>query len=59
MGFNRGRPQPKASDSYGPWFPASYSGECSGCGWSFESGEMIRADGEGGWLAECCGKDDE
>ena len=38
----------------GPWITAAYPGECE-CGGSFDEGEQIRADGEGGWLAECCG----
>lgn len=38
-------------------FPASYSGDCAGCGSSFDEGEQIRSDGEGGWLAECCDGD--
>jgi hypothetical protein len=44
---------------YGPWFIAAYDGDCSGCGADFEDGDEIRADGEGGWLARCCGADDE
>ena len=43
----------------GPWFYASYDGECSGCDGAFYEGELIRADGEGGWEAqECCGDGD-
>lgn len=40
----------------GPWFPAAYPGECSGflCGMAFSEGDMIRADGEGGWQAQEC-----
>jgi hypothetical protein len=34
-------------------------GECSGCGADFFEGDEIRPDGEGGWLAECCGEDDD
>lgn len=41
-----------------PWFPASYGGECSGCFAGIEIGDIIRADGEGGWeRQECCGDD--
>jgi len=39
----------------GPWFQAYYDGVCSGCGNGIQQGDMIRADGEGGWLNECCG----
>lgn len=40
----------------GPWFTASYPGECSGCGFEYNEGVIIRADGSGGWEAEeCCG----
>lgn len=40
----------------GPWFHASYPGECSGylCGMWFVEGDQIRADGEGGWEAREC-----
>lgn len=41
----------------GPWFIASYGGECSTCFRTTEKGDEIRADGEGGW--ECldpCGE---
>lgn len=44
---------------YGPWFYAQWSGFCSCCGDGFASGERIRADGNGEYLAECCGDDDE
>ena len=43
----------------GPWFPARYIGLCSACGWEFSLGEKIRADGRGGYLADCCGDDDD
>jgi hypothetical protein len=38
----------------GPPFTSRYDGTCSSCGIEFWPGEMIRADGAGGWLAECC-----
>ena len=41
----------------GPWFTAQYEGECADCGEPFEAGTMIRADGEGGYLAEACGSE--
>jgi hypothetical protein len=40
----------------GPWFAANYRGSCAGCGTRFSPGEEIRADGELGWLARCCGR---
>jgi hypothetical protein len=44
----------------GPWFYASYSGECAGCTRAFDEGDLIRADGFGDWEAkECCGDDAE
>jgi hypothetical protein len=43
----------------GPWFAAGYGGECSGCGEEILEGDQIRADGEGGWLDEDCGVEDE
>jgi hypothetical protein len=43
----------------GPWFPAGYPGWCSGCGQVFGQGDMIRADGCGEYLADCCGGDDD
>jgi hypothetical protein len=42
----------------GPWMVSRYDGYCRGCGARFEAGELIRwYDGEGGYLAECCGVD--
>ena len=35
----------------GPFFAAAYPGSCAGCDEPFEAGAMIRADGEGGYLA--------
>jgi hypothetical protein len=55
------RPAPAGSRRvpglYGPWFIAAYDGDCSGCGQEFSEGDEIRADGQGGWLARCCGGD--
>lgn len=40
----------------GPWFIASYNGECEhGC--PIHEGDRICADGEGGWLCEDCGEE--
>jgi hypothetical protein len=53
------RPAPtaaqRAESTFGPWFSATYRGSCSSCGSRFEEFDDIRADGEGGWLADCCG----
>jgi hypothetical protein len=55
----RKTPTPKSTPAtYGPRFDARWSGFCSCCGDEFASGEQIRADGCGGYLAECCGGDD-
>ncbi|WP_214103200.1 hypothetical protein [Acrocarpospora catenulata] len=48
-------PEPRL---YGRWFAAQFPGDCAGCGERFEEGDEIRWDGEGGYLAECCGGDD-
>lgn len=55
-GFDADNDQP--DNGPGPWFPASYEGECSGCFAEIGIGDIIRADGEGGWeRQECCGDD--
>lgn len=37
-------------------FRSAYDGECSKCDDPFAASELIRSDGEGGWIAEqCCG----
>lgn len=40
----------------GPWFEARYDGRCLGCGDEItgESGQMIRAVADGGYIGECC-----
>jgi hypothetical protein len=48
-------PAPRENTGYGPWFPANFPGWCSGCGGEFGTGDEIRSDGCGEWLAECCG----
>jgi AAA domain-containing protein/UvrD-like helicase family protein len=48
---------PRSSRRYGPWFEASYEGECAGCGDDILAGDRIRADGDGGWLCTDCGED--
>lgn len=61
MGFQRGfRPRPaivpREIEEEPPWVLARYPGSCSNCWWDFPAGVLIRADGEGGWIAECCDK---
>ncbi|WP_433252932.1 hypothetical protein ACQPYK_08690 [Streptosporangium sp. CA-135522] len=48
---------PAGPERLGPYVTARYSGECADDGEPFEAGDLIRADGHGGWLAECCGGD--
>jgi hypothetical protein len=47
------------ADLYGPWFTARFDGDCDGCGAFVFEGDRIRSDGEGGWLGECCGGEDD
>lgn len=55
-GFDVDNDQP--DDGPGPWFEARYGGECSNCFAGFTPGDIIRADGQGGYeLRECCGDD--
>ncbi len=57
------RPTPPApkrdSARLGPWFAATYPGNCASCGARFDIFDQIRADGDGGWLADCCGHLDD
>lgn len=47
-----------SADGPGPWFYASYAGDCSGCCAPYDEGDLIRADGNGEWEAQdCCGDD--
>jgi hypothetical protein len=50
---------PEASEldprQFGPWFQARYDGECDGCGYEFQAGDLIRSDGADGWLCGECG----
>lgn len=50
-------PTPPRRSRLGPWFAATYAGSCAGCGTRFDIFDEIRADGEGGYLVECCGID--
>jgi hypothetical protein len=36
------------------WIEAKFSGRCAGCYEPVEVGDMIRQDGMGGWIGECC-----
>jgi hypothetical protein len=38
----------------GPWFAAKFHGRCAGCKETTNPGELIRANGAGGYLGECC-----
>ncbi|MEU4576630.1 hypothetical protein [Nonomuraea sp. NPDC023979] len=40
-----------------PWFPAAFPGCCAECLDTFDEGDLIRSDGAGGWIAECCDDD--
>lgn len=55
----RGLPDPEqaaeADGELGPWFTAGLPGACSGCGGRIYPGDRIRATGDGGYLAQCCG----
>lgn len=43
----------------GPWFEAGHDSDCDGtCGGEIKAGDMIRADGEGGYLCQGCGADE-
>jgi hypothetical protein len=46
----------EARGARGPWFTAAYPGTCAGCSEEFGPGTLIRADGDGGYLAEACGE---
>lgn len=54
------RRAPRSADPFavavekGPWFPARFDSECSGCDGAIWEGEDIRADGSGGWEGRCC-----
>lgn len=45
---------PKPSSRLGPWFTAAYGGRCVNCDDDYGPGDRIRADGEGGYLGDCC-----
>jgi hypothetical protein len=59
LGGGSPTPEPEQGGK-GPWFDSAYDGDCSGCYTSFLSGDVIRADGDGGWEAQdCCGDEIE
>jgi len=45
--------------SFGPWFRAGFDSDCDECGGLIIEGERIRSDGDGGWLCDECGADDD
>ena len=55
-GHCRPAPQTAPEPTLGPWIAATYRGRCASCGARIEEFDRIRSDGEGGWLAECCGE---
>lgn len=50
---SRREPDPSG---FGPWFTARRAGLCSCCDEAIEPGDMIRADGEGGYACWECGE---
>lgn len=44
---------------YGPWQVADHEGLCAGCGYDYMTSDVVRPDGEAGWLCWVCGNDDE
>jgi hypothetical protein len=42
----------------GPWFLASYDGECASCFDRIDEGDRIRADGDDGYLCSDCGDEE-
>lgn len=55
------RPAPPVEPAarLGPWITSAYAGNCADCGSRYPEGTEIRADGDGGWLADCCGNQPE
>lgn len=52
-------PPPRDTALFGPWFEAGHDSDCDGtCDGEIQAGDMIRADGEGGYLCRSCGADD-
>lgn len=50
----------KERDGKGPWVEARYEGtEKTCCGERTDEGELIRADGDGGWEGQCCYNEDD
>jgi len=40
---------------FGPWLEAAHEGFCPGCGDGIVPGDLIRANGRGGWICRDCG----
>ncbi len=58
-GHCRPAPPRPLRPSLGPWVEARFPSDCDGdCGDEIQEGDMIRSDGEGGWLCQRCGSDD-
>ena len=48
--------RPRVSPRLGRWIEARFRTECDGpCAGEIEPGDVIRSDGEGGWLCGECG----
>lgn len=46
----RAEEQPRERQERGPWFTAEFWGKCAGCGDIIRPGDVIRADGQGGYV---------
>jgi hypothetical protein len=55
----RGEELPPDPARSGPWITARYPGRCSGCTEPVTPGDRIRGDGDGGWLCEDCGSQED
>jgi hypothetical protein len=49
------RPEDPGAAEFGPWFLAQYTSVCAGCPETIYPGDPARADGQGGYVGECCG----
>ncbi len=51
-------PFDSAGNPAAPWFAAAFESDCDGCGCRIFEGDIIRADGDGGYEGrDCCGDD--
>jgi hypothetical protein len=55
-GRDKGSPPVLDPSEFGPWFAARFPGRCSACNKPFNEDAQIRADGQGGYLADACGE---